>query len=54
MPNIIETCGAEGRPARMLFVNLAVRDLERSKRFFAALGFGFNPQFTDANAACLL
>ena len=40
--------------ARQLFVNLAVRDLEKSKAFFAALGFTFNPSFTDENAACMI
>src|SRR3954449_7109010 len=39
---------------RMLFVNLPVVDLERSKAFFAKLGFSFNPKFTDENAACML
>ena len=42
------------RPSRKLFVNLAVRDLERSKRFFSGLGFDFDPQFTDENAACMI
>lgn len=37
-----------------IFVNLPVEDLERSKRFFAGFGFGFNPQFTDRHAACLV
>lgn len=41
-------------PSRMLFVNLAVQDLVRTKAFFAALGFTFNPQFTDDNAACMV
>lgn len=39
---------------RMLFVNLCVRDLERTKAFFAALGFEFNPQFSDEKAACMI
>jgi predicted lactoylglutathione lyase len=39
---------------RMIFVNLPVQDLEASKRFFAALGFTFNPQFTDDSAACMV
>jgi uncharacterized protein len=39
---------------RMLFPNLPVQDLTRTKAFFAALGFHFNPQFTDDNAACLI
>jgi predicted lactoylglutathione lyase len=41
-------------PGRMLFVNLPVTDLERSKAFFAELGFSFNPNFTDETAACML
>lgn len=39
---------------RKMFVNLAVKDLEKSKAFFSALGFSFNPKFTDQNAACLV
>ncbi len=39
---------------QMIFVNLPVRDLEASKTFFAALGYTFNPTFTDANAACMI
>jgi predicted lactoylglutathione lyase len=41
-------------PGRMLFVNIPVADLERSKAFFAKLGFSFNPHFTDESAACML
>ena len=41
-------------PGRMLFVNMPVADLERSKAFFSELGFSFNPAFTDENAACML
>jgi hypothetical protein len=40
--------------ARKIFVNLAVRDLERSKEFFTTLGFGFDPKFTDDHAACMI
>jgi uncharacterized protein len=39
---------------RTLFVNLAVRDLQKATRFFEALGFAFNPKFTDDNAACMI
>lgn len=39
---------------RKLYVNLPVKDLERSVDFFAALGFSFNPTFTDDNAACMI
>ncbi|HEV7574367.1 MAG TPA: VOC family protein [Thermoanaerobaculia bacterium] len=37
-----------------IFVNLPVKDLERSKAFFASLGFTFNPQFTNEQAACMV
>lgn len=40
--------------ARKTFVNLAVKDLKKSMDFFAALGFNFNPKFTDDNAACMV
>ena len=33
---------------------LPIRDLERSKAFFAALGFAFNPQFTNEQGACMV
>ena len=36
-----------------IFVNLPVKDLERSMEFFKALGYRFNEQFTDTSAACL-
>jgi predicted lactoylglutathione lyase len=37
-----------------LFVNLPVRDVQRSIVFFEALGFAFNPTFTDATGTCML
>lgn len=37
-----------------IFVNLPVKDLDRSKAFFSALGYQFNAQFTDENAACMI
>jgi predicted lactoylglutathione lyase len=40
--------------ARKIFVNLPVRDLKRSMDFFAKLGFRFDPQFTDEQAACMV
>ena len=41
-------------PGRMLFVNIPVADLERSKAFFSKLGFSYDPAFTDETAACML
>ena len=40
--------------ARQIFVNLPVKDLKRSVSFFTALGYRFNPQFTDENATCMI
>ena len=40
--------------AREIFVNLPVRDLPKTMEFFSALGFTFNPQFTDDKAACMI
>lgn len=40
--------------SRKLFLNLAVHDLRKSMEFFSTLGFGFNQQFTDEKAACMV
>lgn len=40
--------------ANKIFINLPVKDLEKSVEFFTKLGFKFNPQFTDQNAACMI
>lgn len=40
--------------ARQLFINLPVKDLNRSVEFFTKLGYTFNPQFTDENATCMI
>jgi predicted lactoylglutathione lyase len=40
--------------ARQIFVNLPVRDLDRSVEFYTRLGFKFNPQFTDEKATCMI
>jgi predicted lactoylglutathione lyase len=40
--------------ATQIFVNLPVKHLDRSKAFFAKLGYSFNPKFTDATAACMI
>jgi uncharacterized protein len=40
--------------ATQIFVNLPVKDLNKSVEFFTKLGFKFNPQFTDENATCMI
>jgi predicted lactoylglutathione lyase len=37
-----------------LYVNLPVTDLPRSVNFFTALGFTFNPKFTNNDATCMI
>ncbi len=37
-----------------IFLNLPVADLQRSIDFFTALGFTYNPQFSDDSAACIV
>lgn len=38
---------------RMIFVNLPVKDLEATKRFYTGLGFPLNPQFTSDQSAAV-
>lgn len=38
----------------MIFVNLPVKDLNRSVEFFTKLGYSFNPQFTNEQATCMI
>ncbi len=38
---------------RIIFVNLPVKDVVRTRGFFAALGFGFNPQFSSDDTLCM-
>ncbi len=40
--------------SRQIFVNLPVNNLSRSMTFFSKLGFTFNPQFTNDDAACMI
>ena len=40
--------------ASKIFVNLPVKDLEKSKEFFGKLGYTFNAQFTNESAASMV
>lgn len=40
--------------ATSIFLNLPVKDLEKTKEFFLKLGYTFNQQFTDEKAASLV
>lgn len=39
---------------KSIFVNLPVKDLQKSMAFFATLGWSHNPQFTDETAASIV
>jgi predicted lactoylglutathione lyase len=39
---------------KQIYVNLAVSDVQKSKTFFAQLGFTFEPKFTNEQAACMV
>jgi len=39
---------------QMIFVNLPIGDLGRSRAFYEALGFGINEKFSDETAACVV
>src|ERR671912_942915 len=40
--------------AKQIFINLAVKDLQKSTDFYTALGFTVNPQFSDHTATCMV
>ncbi len=40
--------------ATKIFVNLPVKNLNRSIEFFTKLGYRFNQQFTDETATCMI
>ncbi|MFO0971368.1 MAG: hypothetical protein U0520_03430 [Candidatus Saccharimonadales bacterium] len=40
--------------AKQVYINLPVNDLERSTKFYEALGFTKNPTFSDENASALM
>jgi hypothetical protein len=42
------------RKAKEIYVNLPVKDLQKSVEFFSKLGFGFNKEMTDENATCMI
>ena len=40
--------------ATKVFINLPVKNLDRSVSFFTQLGYSFNPQLTDEKASCMI
>ena len=39
---------------KLIFVNLPVKNLPRSRAFFEGMGYRFNPQFSNDQGACLI
>ncbi len=39
---------------KLVFINLPVKDLPRSRTFFESMGYHFNPQFSNDQGACLV
>ncbi|MFN0193750.1 MAG: VOC family protein [Aestuariivirga sp.] len=39
---------------KMTFINLPVANLDKTIAFYKALGFSFNPAFTDETATCMI
>ena len=40
--------------SKQIFINLAVKDLQKSLDFYTALGFTNNPQFSDTSGKCMV
>ena len=40
--------------AKQIFINLAVKELQKSMDFYTALGFSNNPQFSDEQGKCMV
>ena len=40
--------------AKQIFINLAVKNLQKSMDFYSALGFTNNPQFSDDTGKCMV
>ena len=40
--------------SKKVYINLPVKDLNKSIEFFTKLRFTFNPQFTDEKATCMI
>jgi predicted lactoylglutathione lyase len=40
--------------SKQVFINLAVKDLQKSMDFYTSLGFSYNPQFSDDTAKCMV
>src|SRR5688572_19205015 len=51
---VMENQNAGMNGTKQIFVNLPVKNLNKTVDFFSKLGFKFNPVFTDENATCMV
>jgi uncharacterized protein len=40
--------------AKQIYVNLPIKDINKSKKFFSSLGFSYKEEFTDEKSLCLI
>ncbi|GLC89635.1 VOC family protein [Lysinibacillus piscis] len=40
--------------SKNIFLNLSVKDVSKTTEFFTALGFTFNPNFSDETTVCMI
>ncbi len=40
--------------AKQIWLNLPVKNIEKSKQFFSEIGFSFNEEYSNENSACML
>ena len=45
---------SKNRNIRSIYINLPVKNIEKTREFWTKLGFGFNEQFSDDKALCLV
>ena len=44
----------KAKKMKQVFINLAVKDLDKSMNFYKQIGFSNNPQFSDHTAKCMV
>ncbi len=40
--------------SKQIFINLPVKDLQKSKAFYTSLGYSLNPEFSNDEAICII
>lgn len=45
---------SQNKNIKSIFVNLPVKNIEKTREFWSKLGFSFNEQFSDDKALCLI